>query len=64
MAIAAVFEEVLGGPGGATFTILNAYIPAIMPIWLTGLIVIALLHRLARKIRIEFRPRQTSGTAR
>ena len=41
MAIAAVLKEVLGGPSVATLTILNEYIPAIMLIWLTGLIVIA-----------------------
>ena len=64
MAIAAVLEEVLDGPGEATFTMLNECIPAIMPIWLTGLIVIALLHRLTRKIRNELRPKPASGAAR
>ncbi len=55
MAIAAVLEQVLDGTGGATFTILNAYIPAIMPVWLTGLIVIALIHHLARRMGAELR---------
>lgn len=55
MAIVAVFEQILGGPDSATFTILNAYIPAIMPVWLTGLIVIALIHHLARRIGAELR---------
>ena len=64
MAIVAVFEQVLGGPGGATSTILHDAIPAIMPVWLTGLGVIALIHRLARKIRVELRPKPASGAAR
>jgi hypothetical protein len=55
MAIAVVLEEAVGGSGSVTFSLLAEHIPAIMPVWLTGLIVIALIHHLARRMGVELR---------
>jgi hypothetical protein len=55
MAIAAVLEAAVGGSGDVMFSLLTEHIPAIMLIWLTGLIVIALIHHLARRLGAELR---------